>query len=77
MYLYLCSLTLYIAFCVYETIEQLSITLADNHDIISVKMFEQDVDRVERQAELDRRNIVPHADFTASPRYVKLYLHNV
>ncbi|CAD6188954.1 unnamed protein product [Caenorhabditis auriculariae] len=42
--------------------------LSDNHDIISVKMFEQEFAHVERVGEMNRRDVVPHADFTASPR---------
>ncbi|CAB3401088.1 unnamed protein product [Caenorhabditis bovis] len=42
--------------------------LSDAHDIIAVKAFEQEFAHVERVGEIDRRNVVPHAEFTASPR---------
>ncbi|CAI2355568.1 unnamed protein product [Caenorhabditis sp. 36 PRJEB53466] len=42
--------------------------LSDGHDVVSVKMFEQEFAHVERIGEADRRNVVPHAQFTASPR---------
>lgn len=41
---------------------------ADNHDIVSVKMFEQEFARVEKEGELNRQDIEPAADFAASPR---------
>lgn len=42
--------------------------LSDNHDIVSVKMFEQEFSRVEKLGEPNRRDVIPHAEFTASPR---------
>ncbi|VDM42339.1 unnamed protein product [Toxocara canis] len=42
--------------------------LADNHDIVSVKMFEQEFAHVEKEGEVNRRNIEPAAEFAASPR---------
>lgn len=42
--------------------------LSDNHDIISVKMFEQEFARVEKEGEGDRSAINPEADFIAAPR---------
>jgi len=42
--------------------------LSDNHDVISVKMFEQEYDRVERALEGDGRGIVPEAEVFAAPR---------
>lgn len=42
--------------------------LSDAHDVISVKMFEQEFAHVERVGEGDRRSVVPHAQFTVSPR---------
>uniref|UniRef100_A0A7E4UQN5 L-type lectin-like domain-containing protein n=1 Tax=Panagrellus redivivus TaxID=6233 RepID=A0A7E4UQN5_PANRE len=42
--------------------------LSDNHDVIAVKMFEQEYARVERQNEGDRQGIEPEADFVAAPR---------
>lgn len=42
--------------------------LSDNHDIIAVKMFEQEFARVEREGEGDRSQINPEADFIAAPR---------
>ncbi|GMT06902.1 hypothetical protein PENTCL1PPCAC_29076 [Pristionchus entomophagus] len=42
--------------------------LSDAHDIISVKMFEQEFSRVERLDEINSDRIVPHAEFQATPR---------
>ncbi|PAV75076.1 hypothetical protein WR25_02017 [Diploscapter pachys] len=42
--------------------------LSDNHDIVAVKMFEQEFAHVDRVGETDRMKIVPHAEFTAAPR---------
>uniref|UniRef100_A0A914ZL46 L-type lectin-like domain-containing protein n=1 Tax=Parascaris univalens TaxID=6257 RepID=A0A914ZL46_PARUN len=42
--------------------------LTDNHDIVSVKMFEQEFAHVEKEGELNRQDIEPAADFAASPR---------
>ncbi len=40
----------------------------DNHDVIAVKMFEQEFAHVERAGEVDRSQIVPQAEFAAAPR---------
>uniref|UniRef100_A0A1I7YI54 L-type lectin-like domain-containing protein n=2 Tax=Steinernema glaseri TaxID=37863 RepID=A0A1I7YI54_9BILA len=42
--------------------------LSDNHDITSVKMFEQEFARVELQGDVDSKSIEPHAEYIASPR---------
>uniref|UniRef100_A0A914Y3U1 L-type lectin-like domain-containing protein n=1 Tax=Panagrolaimus superbus TaxID=310955 RepID=A0A914Y3U1_9BILA len=42
--------------------------LSDNHDILGVKLFEQEYARVEREGEGDRQQIEPQADFVATPR---------
>ncbi|CAI5455032.1 unnamed protein product [Caenorhabditis angaria] len=42
--------------------------LSDAHDVIGVKTFEQEFAHVERAGEADRRNVVPHAQFTTPPR---------
>uniref|UniRef100_A0A8R1DXR2 L-type lectin-like domain-containing protein n=1 Tax=Caenorhabditis japonica TaxID=281687 RepID=A0A8R1DXR2_CAEJA len=42
--------------------------LSDAHDVVSVKMFEQEFSHVERVGEADRQNVIPHAQFSASSR---------
>lgn len=42
--------------------------LSDNHDVISVKMFEQEFAHVERDGEGNRKDVVPQAMFKAAPR---------
>jgi lectin, mannose-binding 2 len=44
------------------------ISFLDNHDVLSVKMFEQEYQRVEKEKEINRQNIEPSADFIAAPR---------
>ncbi|VDM74310.1 unnamed protein product [Strongylus vulgaris] len=40
----------------------------DNHDVIGVKMFEQEFAHVDRVGEGDRKDVVPRAEFHAAPR---------
>ncbi|MFH4980074.1 hypothetical protein AB6A40_006783 [Gnathostoma spinigerum] len=42
--------------------------LSDNHDLISIKMFEQEYVRMEGPGDVDRRSIEPRAQFYAAPR---------
>ncbi|EYC20050.1 hypothetical protein Y032_0023g842 [Ancylostoma ceylanicum] len=42
--------------------------LSDNHDVIGVKMFEQEFAHVDRAGETDRKDVVPNAAFKAAPR---------
>ncbi|KAI1725627.1 legume-like lectin family domain-containing protein [Ditylenchus destructor] len=42
--------------------------LSDNHDVISIRMFEQEYTRVERLDEINSDAINPHADNIAAPR---------
>ncbi|KHJ95059.1 Legume-like lectin family protein [Oesophagostomum dentatum] len=42
--------------------------LSDNHDVIAVKMFEQEFAHVDRVGETDRKDVVPRAEFKAAPR---------
>ncbi|VDK42827.1 unnamed protein product [Anisakis simplex] len=42
--------------------------LSDNHDILMVKMYEQEFARVEKEGDVNRRNIEPAAEYAASPR---------
>ncbi|VDL73678.1 unnamed protein product [Nippostrongylus brasiliensis] len=42
--------------------------LSDNHDVIGVKMFEQEYAHVDRIGETNRKDVVPQAQYKAAPR---------
>uniref|UniRef100_A0AC35U086 L-type lectin-like domain-containing protein n=1 Tax=Rhabditophanes sp. KR3021 TaxID=114890 RepID=A0AC35U086_9BILA len=42
--------------------------LSDRHDVISIKVFELDFQRVEKENELDPHNIIPRAEILTVPR---------
>lgn len=46
----------------------LQTNILDNHDVISLKMYEQEYARAEKENEVNRAHIEPSADFVAAPR---------
>lgn len=42
--------------------------LSDNHDILTMKMYELEIPRPEKKDEENRENLMPHAQSYAAPR---------